>query len=68
MLKTNNLRTDGILTGIQKEGNPTRFKLIGGKSVRLLWIPASAMNGPKAEVVQTRMTEVGSDVLPEEFQ
>ena len=62
------LRTDGILTGIQKEGNPTRFKLIGGKSVRLLWIPASAMNGPKAEVVQTRMTEVGSDVLPEEFQ
>ena len=62
------LRTDGILTGIQKEGNPTRFKLINKKSVRLLWIPADALNGPKPEVKQMDMTEVGNGEIPEEWK
>ena len=62
------LRTDGVLSGLQKDENPTKFKWIGKKSIRLLWIPSNAMNGPKAEVAQVEMTEVGSEELPKEWQ
>ena len=62
------LRTDGILSGRGDGDRPTRVKRIGGKVMRLLWIPAGEINGPKAEVEQTRMTEVGSEVLPDEFR
>jgi hypothetical protein len=64
------LRTDGVLRGcIQDgEGKGTKKKRIGDKVLRLLWIPAGELNGPKVEVEQTRMTEVDSGVLPEEFR
>ena len=61
------LRTDGIL-GLQREESPVRVKRIGQKTVRLLWIPARELNGPKAEVQQVSMTEVSSDELPEEWK
>ena len=61
------LRTDGVLTGLNGDENPTKVKWIGKKSVRLLWIPTSAMDGPKAEVEQT-FIEVSNDDLPEEFK
>ena len=64
------LRTDGVLRGgVQDgEGKGTKKKRIDGKILRLLWIPAGELNGPKAEVEQTRMTEVGSEELPEEWK
>ena len=62
------LRTDGILKDIRKDGSPTKFKLINKKSVRLLWIPADALNGPKPEVKQMDMTEVGNGEIPEEWK
>ena len=62
------LRTDGILNGNGDEGKATRLKWIDKKPLRLLWIPAREMNGPKAEVQQMNMTQVGNDVLPDEFK
>jgi len=63
------LRTDGILKGISKEENPTRQKWIDGKNIRLLWIPASEMRGgPKPGAVQTTMTQVSGEELPEEWK
>jgi hypothetical protein len=64
------LRTDGILTSLQTQGDGkmTKAKRIGGKLVRLLWIPARELNGPKAEAEQTRMTEVSGEELPEEWK
>ena len=62
------LRTDGILGSAQDADNPAKVKRIGQKTVRLLWIPARELNGPKAEVQQMNMTQVGNDVLPEEFR
>ena len=62
------LRTDGILSGSGDEGKATRLKWIDKKPLRLLWIPAREMNGPKAEVQQMNMTQVGNDVLPNEFK
>jgi hypothetical protein len=64
------LRTDGVLQGIAQDGagNGTKQKRINGKVMRLLWIPAGELNGPKAEVQQMDMTQVGNDVLPEEFR
>ena len=43
-----------------------KVKRIGQKTIRLLWIPARELNGPKAEVQQVTMTEV-SEELPEEW-
>ena len=60
--------TDGILSGNGDEGKATRLKWIDKKPLRLLWIPAREMNGPKAEVQQMNMTQVGNDVLPDEFK
>ena len=48
------LRTDGILPGMA-DGATTRLKWVDGKAVRLLWIPAGELNGPKAEAKQTAM-------------
>ena len=63
------LRTDGILTGLSKEEIPTRQKWIDGKNIRLLWIPAGEMRGgPKPGAVQTTMTEVSGQELPEEWK
>ena len=62
------LRTDGILSGSGDEGKATRLKWIDKKPLRLLWIPAREMNGPKAEVAQVTMTEVSSEELPEEWK
>ena len=63
------LKTDGILKLQGGEGErSTRPKWVDGKLVRLLWIPAGELNGPKAEAQQVRMTEVGNDVLPDEFK
>ena len=62
------LRTDGILSGTGDEGKTTRLKWIDKKPLRLLWIPARELNGPRAEVAQVKMTEVSNDVLPEEFR
>ena len=61
------LRTDGILE-LQRDENPVKVKRIGQKTARLLWIPSRELNGPKAEVQQVKMTEVGNDVLPDEFK
>ena len=63
------LKTDGIMKLQGGEGErSTRPKWVDGKLVRLLWIPAGELNGPKAEAQQVRMTEVGNDVLPDEFK
>ena len=62
------LRTDGILTSRSEGDAQTKTKRIGGKVMRLLWIPAGEINGPKAEVEQTRMTEVSGEELPEEWK
>ena len=60
------LRTDGILDAGGEKA--TKMKRIGASNLRLLWIPAERINGPRAEVAQVTMTEVGNDVLPEEFR
>ncbi len=62
------LKTDGILRAIGDDGNCTKLKKIDGKVQRLLWIPADSLNGPKAEVQQVKMTEVGSEVLPKDWR
>ena len=62
------LRTDGILRGIGKDENPAKMKRIGDKTARVLTIPAELLDGPAAEAIQTEMTVVSSDVLPEEFK
>ena len=62
------LRTDGILGGSAGDDKTTRLKWIDKKPLRLLWIPAREMNGPKAEVAQVTMTEVSSEELPEEWK
>ena len=51
------LRTDRILRGTDSE-KATRTKWIGEKNLRLLWIPVSEINGPKATAVQMQMTPV----------
>ena len=63
------LKTDGILTmqGGSDE-RTTRPKWVDGKLVRLLWIPAGEMNGPKAEAQQVKMTEVSGEELPDEWK
>lgn len=63
------LKTDGILN-VQggSDERTTKPKWVEGKLTRLLWIPAGELNGPKAEAQQVRMTEVGNDVLPDEFR
>ncbi len=64
------LRTDGVLQGIAQDGagNGTKQKRINGKVMRLLWIPAGELNGPKVEIEQTKMTEVSGEELPEEWK
>ena len=63
------LRTDGVLKGLGSDSDSaTRAKRIDGKLKRVLWIPQEEMDGPKAEAAQVKFTEVGSDVLPEEFR
>jgi len=62
------LRTDGILRGLGKDENPTRLKWINERPKRVLWIPAELMIGPKANAQQMTMTQVGNEVLPEEFK
>ena len=59
------LRTDGVLPGGDKA---TRTKWIDNKNMRLLWIPQEELNGPKSEQHQMKMTQVGSEILPEEFR
>ena len=50
------LRTDGVLRGLgDGSETPTRNKWVDGRAVRLLWIPRTAMDGPKAEVEQLKM-------------
>jgi hypothetical protein len=63
------LKTDGILN-VQggSDERTTKPKWVEGKLTRLLWIPAGELNGPKAEAQQVKMTEVGNDVLPDEFK
>lgn len=56
------LRTDGILKGLVDGGDtPTRNKWIDGRSVRLLWIPRRAMDGPKPGKEQMRMDLTGGE-------
>ena len=63
------LRTDGVLKGLGSDSDSaTRAKRIDGKLKRVLWIPQEEMDGPKPEAAQITMTEVGNDVLPEEFR
>ena len=67
------LRTDGVLKGLGSDSDSaTRAKRIDGKLKRVLWIPQEEMDGPKPEAAQVTvadaMTEVGNDVLPEEFR
>ena len=64
------LRTDGVVADWQTrgDGKMTKLKRIGGKVIPLLWIPTTALNGPKAEAEQLDMMQVGNDVLPDEFQ
>ena len=65
------LRTDGILKGLPDDGNtPTRNKWIDGRSVRLLWIPRTTMDGPKPGAEQTKMrfTEVDDPDVPEQWR
>ena len=65
------LRTDGVLKCFMDGGDtPTRNKWIDGRSVRLLWIPRSAMDGPKPEVKQQQMdfTQVDDADLPEQWK
>jgi hypothetical protein len=53
------LRTDGIISASgDGEGNATKKKRVGDKVMRLLWIPAGEINGPRAEVEQMKMTPV----------
>lgn len=62
------LRTDGVLSSVQDgQGKGTKQKRIDGKIMRLLWIPAREINGPRAEVEQTVMT-VSSEEIPEEWK
>ena len=58
------LQADGIIG----PGEKTKTKRFGNTSDRFLWIPAEKLNGPRAEVKQLDMTEVGSEVLPEEWK
>ena len=65
------LRTDGILTGLPAEGPGTRTKWVGGKNQRLLWIPVSELNGPKAEIEQQKMNFTAvepPDEMPKEWK
>ena len=62
------LRTDGILSGMQSSDSPTKNRWIDGKAVRLLWIPRTAMDGPKATQEQTRFVQVDDNDLPPEWQ
>lgn len=65
------LRTDGVLKCFMDGGDtPTRNKWIDGRSVRLLWIPRAAMDGPKPTVKQEQMdfTQVDDVDLPEQWK
>ena len=65
------LRTDGVLKCFMDGGDtPTRNKWIDGRSVRLLWIPRAAMDGPKPTVKQEQMdfTQVDDADLPEQWK
>ncbi len=55
------LRTDGILKLPPDVGDdtPTRTKRVDGKLLRVLWIPRNAMDGPKAETEQLKMSMNG---------
>lgn len=56
------LKTDGILTVEGSGENMTKTKRIDGKCPRLLWIPATALDGPKAENKQEKMIDVTGQV------
>ena len=64
------LKTDGILN-VQggSDERTTKPKWVDGKLVRLLWIPAGALDGPKAEAKQQVMdfTQVDDPGLPEDW-
>ena len=63
------LKTDGILRmQAGSDERTTKLKWIDGKPIRLLWIPAGELNGPKAEAKQERMTEVGGEELPDAWK
>ena len=64
------LRTDGILTGLPRDGTATRTKWVDGKNQRLLWIPKGELNGPQAALEQQKMsfTPVNDDDIPEEWR
>ena len=62
------LRTDGILPAGADREKATRTKWLDGKNLRLLWIPIREMDGPKPETAQVKMTEVGSEGLPDEWK
>lgn len=50
------LRTDGVLRCLPEgDGTPTRNKWVDGRTVRLLWIPREAMDGPKGGAEQQQM-------------
>lgn len=48
------MREDKIIK-FEKDGEPTRPKWIDGRTMRLLWIPRSLLDGPKTESEQTKM-------------
>ena len=62
------LRTDGILHGTGSGDTPTKNRWIGGRAVRLLWIPREALDGPKAAQVQGSMFEVDGVELPPDWR
>ena len=53
------LKADGIVSD-----PPTKGKWLNGKTLRLLWIPAGAINGPGASVAQVKAVEVTGEQLP----
>lgn len=72
---TKQLREDGyILFGTADSA--TRPKIIAGKAMRLLWFPASMIDGDRqearqielAEVQNNEFTQVRMDEIPEDFQ
>ena len=65
------LRTDGVLPDtLLNDDKSTKVKRIDGKLMRLLWVPAGKVNGPKAETQQQEMdfTPVDDVELPDEFK
>ena len=61
------LRDDGYIE-LDADGKTTKGKTIGGKTIRLLWIPRSKIDGtkpaPKAQQTAMEWMEVSEDEIP----